>query len=202
MPSVRYLFSIATVWALASCSSEAGFVLTGDHVLAPNQSGQVISIFASPTLAGEIAAGFNLNFVVDDGGSIAGGLDNNAPKIQSINLKPAGGLFAGIPDTQTNVFLSQKLYQVTIAPTSVSDRPVILDNILLAQVTLDTSGLETGSWALDLDGLPAVGLPSSDFAGATTTVINGTISVPEPENLFLLVLAGCVAPRLRARRIG
>jgi len=65
--------------------------------------------------------------------------------------------------------------------------------VLLARVTLDTTGLNNGNWALRLDGLPKSGnfeavLPS-DFAGAPTTVINGSLrinAVPEPSTLALI----------------
>lgn len=203
MQSLMRILSAAALMALASSSSQAGFILAGNHTLVANQANQVINILASPTVLGEMAPGLNLNFVVDDGGSIVGGVDNNAPKITSINLKPIGGLFASIPDLQSNVLATQKLYQVTIAPTNVANRPVITTNVLLAQVTLDTTGLATGSWILDLDGLPTRGLPSSDFAGVATTVNNGTVSinaVPEPNSLTAMGLVGIIAAVSRFRR--
>ena len=202
MRSLIRFFLATSVLAMTNSSLQAGIVLTGNHNLVANQANQVINVFASPSNAGEIAPGLNLNFVVDDGGSIVGGVDNNAPRITSINLKPVGGLFANIPDVQSNVLLTQKLYQVTIAPTNVANRPVITTNVLLAQVTLDTTGLTTGSWVLDLDGLPARGLPSSDFAGIATTVFNGTvtIAVPEPSSLLTLGLVGGISLLARIRR--
>lgn len=193
------IFFAATVFAMTNSSVHAAFVFTGNHTLVANQANQVINIFAT-SATGEVAPGFNLNFVIDDGGSIAGGVDNNSPKITSINLKPVGGLFASIPDVQSNVLSTQKLYQVTIAPTNVANRPVITANSLLAQVTLDTTGLTSGTWVLDLDGLPSRGLPSSDFAGLATTVINGSVSitaVPEPSSLLALSLVGSVAALAR-----
>ncbi len=51
--------------------------------------------------------------------------------------------------------------------------------------------------SLKLDGLPGVGLPGTDFAGAPTTLTNGSISispVPEPSSLLMvavLALTGC-----------
>jgi hypothetical protein len=197
-----WTFSAALFLALTSQGLYAGIIVSGDHILAPNQANQTIEIYASPTFAGEIAPGLNLNVVIDDGGSIVGGVDNNSPRITSVNLKPAGGLFDGIPDSQSNLLESQKLYQVTIAPTGISNRPVITDGVLLAQITLDTTGLTSGSWVLDLDGLPAVGLPSSDFAGSPTTVINGVliVTVPELSSLWALASACSLMILKRTRR--
>ena len=201
---IRFFLTV-TLLAMTNNSLHAAIILAGNHTLAANQANQVINIFAT-SATGEVAPGFNLNFVMDDGGSIVGGVDNNAPKITSINLKPTNGLFAGIPDAQNNVFSSQKLWQVTIAPTNVANRPVISANVLLAQVTLDTTGLTSGNWVLDLDGLPLRGLPSSDFAGLSTTVTNGSVSisaVPEPSSLLAIGFAGGIAAIacFRRRRI-
>ena len=196
----QQLFAALAVLVFTSCNSQAGFIIASTYNLAPNQNNQVINILASPSFAGEVAPGLNFNFVVDDGGSVIGGIDNNSPKIVSINLKPTGGLFASIPDVQANVFVSQKLYQVTIAPTNVANRPVITTNVLLAQVTLDTTGLASGNWVLDLDGIPSRGFPSSDFAGIATTVVNGSIAVPEPSSLSTLSLVGSIAAIFRFRR--
>lgn len=187
------LWSIVLTLSVTSPLS-AGFMFSGNHTLIANQQNQVINIFASPSSVGEIAAGLNLNLIIDDGGSIVGGEDNNSPKISSVNLKPFGGLFANIPDAQTNAFSSQKLYQVTIAPTSVANRPIITSNVLLAQVTLDTTGLTSGTWLLDLDGLvrpPNINLPASDFAGAAASITNGSLTisaVPEPSSLLTLTI--------------
>lgn len=192
--SVRYITQLVLfmfVCLASHRSADAGIVLGGEHVLIADRANQIVNIFASPTFAGEIAPGFNLNLFVDDGGSVVGGLDNNAPKITSVNLKPVGGLFSAIPDSQTVVFSSQKLFQVTIAPTTAATRPQITANILLAQVTLDTTGLTTGNWVFGLNGLPGVGLPASDFAGNTTVVTNGTLTitaVPEPSTIALTAI--------------
>lgn len=206
MRTLMQILCAASLLSFASGSVEAGFIFAGNHTLLPNQANQVINILASPSAAGEIAPGLNLNFAVGDGGSVVNGTDNNAPRISSINLKPAGGLFANIPDIQTNVFSSQKLFQVTIAPTNVASRPVITANVLLAQVILDTTGLASGTFLLDLDGLPGPPpLPPSDFAGAATTISNGSVvisAVPEPGSLLCLCLVGGIgALNLFQRRL-
>ncbi|MEQ1828956.1 MAG: PEP-CTERM sorting domain-containing protein [Pirellula sp.] len=202
MRSLILVFLTITVLAIGNGSLHAAFMFAGNHTLVANQANQVINIFAS-SATGEVAPGFNLNFVIDDGGSIVGGVDNNTPKITSINLKPTAGLFAGIPDIQFNALSSQKLFQVTIAPTNIANRPTISTNSLLAQVTLDTTGLTSGTWVLDLDGLPSKGLPSSDFAGLATTVTNGSVNitaVPEPSGVLTLCLVGGCALLARFRR--
>ena len=48
---------------------------------------------------------------------------------------------------------TQQLFQVTIAPTNVANRPVITANVILTHVTLDTTGLTSGTWVLNLDVL-------------------------------------------------
>ena len=201
---VQIVFTLLVIFTTRD--TQAGFILVGQHELLPNQANQIINILAQPMFAGELAPGLNLNFVLDDGGSVVGGIDGNAPLITAINLKPVGGLFAGIPDSQTIVFQSPELYQLTIAPTNVANRPEITSNVLLAQITFNTSGLTSGNWVLNLDGLPGVGLPKSDFAGSPTTVFNGSISiaaVPEPgSGCVLLLTAVGLLLRGRTKRVG
>ena len=186
------LIASLLIGSFERCS--AGFIIGGDHQLKSNQANQVVNIFASPSFAGELANGLNFNLVFDDGGTVIGGIDNNTPKITGINLKPSNGLFSGLPDIQTNVFTSEKLFQVTIAASNLATIPTITSNVLLAEITFDTTGFTAGTWKMDLDGITAVGLPSSDFAGAATTVFNGNISiaaVPESSSVCLLLL-GCL----------
>ena len=183
------LLASLLIGSFERCS--AGFIIGGDHQLMSNQANQIVDILASPSLVGELANGLNFNVVIGDGGSVVGGIDNNTPKITGINLKPTNGLFNGLPDIQTNVYSSPKLFQSTIAASNLATRPTITSNVLLAQITFDTTGFTFGTWKLGLDGFPSVGLPSSDFAGAATTVFNGNISiaaVPEPSSFCLLLL--------------
>ena len=180
------------IGSLERCS--AGFIIGGDHQLKSNQANQIVNIMASASFSDELANGLNFNLVFDDGGSVIGGIDNNTPKITGINLKPSNGLFGVLPDIQTNVFMSPKLFQTTIAASNLATRPTITSNVLLAEIIFDTTGFTAGTWKLDLDGITAVGLPSSDFAGPATTVFNGNISiaaVPEPSSVCLLLL-GCL----------
>lgn len=199
LTSILFIFILSMI---ANAPTHAAFVIAGTHELLPNQAAQVIEIFAAPSVPGigETISGLNLNLVIDDGGSVVGGSDNNAPRITAVNLKPVGGLFANIADAQTVVFPSQKLYQVTIASTNVVNRPVLNSNTLLAQITVTTVGLISGSWLLDLDGIPSRGLPSSDFVGTSTTITNGLVSIPEPSCLSLLTLVSLLAIGLFGRR--
>jgi len=189
MRMMKSVFLAASTLVLMASTARAGFVFAGHHTLVANRANQVVNIFANPSFAGEIAQGLNFNLAVDDGGSVIGGVDNNAPKITAVNLKPLGGLFAGIPESQSNVFASQKLYQVNLAPQNEANRPTISNNSLLAQVTFDTTGLTSGTWILDLDGIPAragfPALPSSSFANDSTTITNGSLTVPEPSSLWM-----------------
>lgn len=202
----RFFLTIG-LFALSVGRSEAGFVFGSDNVLLPNQANQLINIFAGPSTANEIAQGFNLYLFIDDGGSVVGGVDNNAPRITNVNLKPTGGLFGGISENQTITISEQKLFQVSIAPTTTASRPTITPNVLLAQVTLDTTGLTLGNWVLGLNGksvtgIPGVSIPASDFAGAATTVTNGTLrinAVPEPSTLALICCASLAGMAIRRR---
>ncbi|MCC6508739.1 MAG: hypothetical protein IT423_06510 [Pirellulaceae bacterium] len=189
------------VWcmALASASmTQAGFIVVGNHQLLPNMAGQVINIFVNPSSPDETAGGLNLNIVIDDGGSLIGGFDTSSPVITNVNLKPTDGLFAKLPNSQTNVLMSPKLVQSTIVALDLASRPVIAPNSLLAQVTLDTTGFTSGTWTIDIDGIDSIGLPSSDLATLGTQISNCSMSitaVPEPSWLLLVGCAWLVRKR-------
>lgn len=187
--------------------THAGFILAGNYTLLANTPSQVIELRASPSVVGEIAEGLNLHIVIDDGGSVAGGIDDNAPKITAVNVQPAGGLFAGVTQVPSTL-ITQKISTTSLPITLVAERPVVTNNALLALVTLDTTGLNSGNWTISLDGLPSILLPESDFGGVAATITNGTLSiaaVPEPGSLILFAIGATtlgVRRRIIANKTG
>lgn len=181
------LASSLCIVTLCTSTARAGLIIAGNHTLQANTPNQIISILAGPSSPGEVAPGLNFNLVIDDGGSVLGGVDGNAPTITKVNLKPAGGLFALLPNLQTDVVNFPKLVQSTIVALSIPERPVLIPGTVLAEITLDTTGLTSGTWIIDLDGTDI--FPTSDFAGEATTISNGILSiavVPEPSCLLLV----------------
>jgi hypothetical protein len=109
-------------------------------------------------------AGLNLFAQVGDGGpeltsyGLPAGTDG--PSISAVNLQPVGGIFTGT-GAQTN---SPGIPQVVISTFDVAHGTVPA-NGLLAELTIDTTGLNMGSWTLVLKGV----LPFSSLGGPYDT---------------------------------
>jgi hypothetical protein len=136
-----------------------------DYILSANQPGQVIQLFVSGT---NQVQGLNFNLQVADGGPDAGG-SVVGPVITDVDV---------VTDT---LFASNHLEPVD--PGSLPQlaiRSVITQTGsvsatgLLATVTIDTTGITNGVYALQMAGTLN---GDSDFAGIAADITNGQITI-------------------------
>lgn len=175
----------------------APMIVVGDHDLLENTAGQQIQIYVS---GGGNVSGLNLFVQVGDGGPeltdffLPAGTDG--PSITSIDLKPIGGIFAGIGDSQVDI--TPDVPQVKNSTIAMTGGGSVVADGLLAIITIDTTGFFAGdavtTWNLLLGGvLPDAGGYDTDFAGTPIDITNGSLSVvavPEPATLGLIALGG------------
>lgn len=169
----------------AVCGGEALTVILGTTSLQPNQPGQTVPFYiANEGDSDFLAQGATINFEVDDG--VVG--------------VPAAPLITGLDLLSGTVWQSVSL-PVQTAPSGLGSEFVsrsILDfgggfarleassYTLLAMVTFDTTGLDSGSWSLRLDEFASSAAKSKYVDYGTgldvlPTVTNGElIIVPEP----------------------
>lgn len=166
-------------------------ILVGEHILLPDTPGQSIEVYVSGTPA---VQGLNLNvqlgpdpYATD--GPVLSGLDILTDTIFAANntgaSNPEQGLGIDLPMFETRT-------TTTLSGTVVADG-------LLATMTVDTSGLQSGTWTLSLSN--TLNGPT-DFAGLSAIITDGSIHiVPEPATLLLALtaLVGFIAFRRRSR---
>jgi len=190
---------VALASAAAGAPIEIDLALE-NYQLQPDAPDQTILISVSDKQGGTTVSGVNFRLRLDDG--ISPG-DSPAPRITAIDLigddtNPT--IFYGNanppvdPDGEPDAW---PYYEARIVTTAAGSVPA---DGLLAIVTLDATGVFSGSWDLIL-GDPG-GFPTS-FPDAAVDLEPGTLHVvPEPATLTLLLIAAatlacwlCKAPR-------
>lgn len=182
--------------ALSVCAvpvvSATPIITVGDLALAPNTAGQVRDITVSGGDA-VIAETFDIQIGTGSGtGAVAG-----APKITAVSIVAADTIFGGNNNGQGGSGkLSDQLWDTTTATNSGS----VATSGTLAHVTFDTTGVTQGNWVLRVKPTSAGDTEFTNSVGGTVapSVVNGTVSVPEPG---MIGLAGAVVcgGLLRAR---
>ncbi len=184
----RYALAFAAVALLAGPALAQPIIDVGTHTLQANTPDQIIRIYVS---GGDAVEALNFSAQIADGGSAGGGGDD-------------GPVFTGLDLLGGTIFASNNLGQfggsldpqLAIASTITSSGTVHADD-LLATLTIDTTGVWSGTYVLKLsDTLNG----ATDFGDVDPTITNGMIQVvPEPAGLALLAV-GCLAmPRGRRR---
>ena len=185
---------------LGSTQSRAAiFITVGNYLLAPNTAGQTIDIFVSGNgLNGDATvAGVNFIAQVGDGGPEIANAPLNcpagtvAPTITGVDLK-TGTIFAGVSDSPVDQGSLPQVVAWSLANSIPANDPS--PNGKLVTLTIDTSGFNSGSWPLALSGvLSCAGGYTTDFSGLNATIINGSITVPEPATYAGMFGALCLA---------
>ncbi|MEX0778067.1 MAG: PEP-CTERM sorting domain-containing protein [Phycisphaeraceae bacterium] len=158
----------------------APIIFAGDHTLLPNTPGQIIQIMISGAAEDPEIEGVNLYLQI--------GNANSGPVITALELVN-GTIFQGTTNFADDLgTVPAPQWQAAQGVTLLSPASIpVPSNGVLATLTLDTTGLTSGSWSLILDP-SAIG--TTDFGGAPATLINGTLSIPEPASLVLLAGLG------------
>ena len=212
---LRGALVILTGLLIFPVGARAAEIDLGTYTLLANTPNQTISIYVH---GGDAVSAVNLNIETGDGGTMLGG-SINAPSITAVNLLATdslsnignnGGTGTSVFNFNNNNLFSQGVgnpasSQFWEAHADTASGTVNLgtsnSSVLLATVTIDTTGFSNGAYALVLDDLRQ---PTDFGPGVPFTAINGLILIgatmaPEPASLGLLGL-GVGALLLRRRR--
>ncbi len=139
-------------------------ITVGDHVLYPDMAGQEIEIYVT---GGQEVAGLNLYLEMGDGG----------PTIEDLNILN-GTIFADNNNGQFGVenpdLTPRDEWRTTT--TTIALGPIAADG-LLATVTIDTTGLTSGTWSLTLGTGTSFPIGGSEQVGV---LVNGSIQIGDP----------------------
>lgn len=165
-------------------------IVVGDHILEANQAGQIIEIHVTGNIP---VSGVNLNIQIDEGGSAMPGQSDRGPRIEEVDVTN-DTIFDG---NHADEFNPGSFPQLAIRILTTQNGSVNAQG-LLGKLTLDTTGVSPGTYALRLgDTLNG----PRDFAGLGVDIVDGWVTVvPEPASLVLLGLLGCTMIRTRQRR--
>ncbi len=183
LSSIVVCLSVASV-ALASVPT----INAGSHYLLPNQADQEIQVYVS---GDTLVQGLEFNLQIGDG--ISG------PVIQDIDIL-TGTIFAASNDGIFPGFIFEPHWAYVGTTTSANldigyGPGFIITSGLLATITLDTTGLSTGEFELRLTSNQE---GPTNFAGVYAELTNGSLTIPEPLTVTMLLAgAGLVCRRRR-----
>lgn len=166
----------------------------GAILLSPNTANQQRTFDVS---GGDMVASIDLYVQIGDG---TGNLPQ-VPKITSVDLSSPGLIFAGGTESGTGhaPFNTDSFFFRTVTAPAVPGE--VAANNHLVTITFDTTGLTAGLWSLGFSGTRAgdsvFGINSDPYI-VDPVIINGTIAIPEPGTVSLL-LAFAIPVLLRRR---
>ena len=184
-------------------------ITLGTYNLQPDAANQTISVYVS---GGDSVQGCNFEITIQDGNP-----STIAPKISGATLIATDSTGHSVffsnntGDGGTGAMFGPEYYEVTTEAASGTvnlsgsvNNSVTTNGILLATVTIDTTGIFAGSYSISVGGTETnngmVKTQATDFTSnnSTPNFTDGTINiVPEPASLGLLALA---VPALLLRR--
>jgi hypothetical protein len=184
---------VAVLCSAALCSAGLAPVGTptitvGTHALTPNEAGQTVQIYVT---GGALVQGLEFNVQIAGSGML--------PQIDGVDIL-TGTIFK---DSNEGIFPGSYItphlaYQGTTTAQTLDvgfGAGYVSTNGLLATLTIDTTGVTGGTFDLKLVGTPE---GDTNFANIPAIVTNGTIAVPEPLSVSLL-LAGSLGLLRRKR---
>ncbi|MEM6363213.1 MAG: hypothetical protein AAF745_02220 [Planctomycetota bacterium] len=194
-PFYAYLIALASAVFLAGQTNGALIVNIGDQVLLPDTPNQTITITVS---GGDAVQGLNFNLQIDDAGGI------KAPAISAVDITGPSTIFSGNNTGQTDVGTGELIpgSQLGLRTTTTSSGSVIADGTL-AIVTLDTTGLASGNFTLNLSSTlngptDFAGIPVDEFQGGGLSI--AATAIPEPNLAMTLSIAAASMMVTRRRR--
>jgi len=186
-----FLFPIFLIVGLtgvfAASDAFAGMIITvGTYDLAPNTPDQTITLLVS---GGSQVTGFNLRAQLGDGLG-----PNPEPIFQAVDF--SGGIWDAFPTTVAGgpVSGAPQYAQASVVFNATGESVAASGN--LVTLTLDTTGLYGGTYALDLANTDIgadsvfIGSGGSDLPATITNGSVTIVSTPEPASLSLLGV-GC-----------
>ncbi len=190
----KVLAGIVVSLALATSANAALEINVGDHDLNADQGGQIVYLYVSDNGV-QVQACF-LRAQIGDGDPA-----ETTPVFESDETDLEVGIFAANNDGQNDQSAGLP-DQLTFWEISTDTGTVTVSGMqLLATVTVDTTGLTTGTWPLKLKDLEWNGAAagSTEF-DVSVTITNGSITIiPEPASMALIALGGVALLRRRRR---
>ncbi|MEX0937580.1 MAG: PEP-CTERM sorting domain-containing protein [Pirellulales bacterium] len=195
----RFALSLAVLLSLAVTAQAASVISAGIAnviTLQPDMAVQQVQFMITSPDA-DPWAGMSFRIWVEDGGTLTphgGGDDSAFPNITDVDI--LDGTIFGPNNTGEQAPLSHPLaFERATTTTSGS----VEANGLLATVTFDTTGFNSGSFRFFLDGVDTVNGMPVGFAPTTnegSVFPGGTIPVPEPTipDFFTLLIDGIDPP--------
>jgi len=182
----RGFSTAATAIALllvASLAAPAASVDVGDHLLAANTPNQVITIQVT---GGEQIAGEDFFAQIGDGGTFLGG-SNTKPNFTNVEIL-TGTIFAAnnngaFGDPNGSPPGSNAGHPLIWVDATTTTSGTVAASGVLAKLTIDTTGLTSGTFPLRLTGIaPVLGQFDTTLRGASgapipLTVTNGSLTV-------------------------
>lgn len=210
--------TLAMLLGLSASVMADPVVTIGNHVLQPNLAGQTIQLTVTgitPDNTG-VAAGSVSGLVgvyqTSGGGPSYGG--TVGPTITGISYSAGPSIWV-VPNTTAGFVPGAPFFdgggQLAYGDLVTSSGHVLVTNGVFVTLTIDTTGIGGGVFALEMignnndDGI-ALNVGPSTFlfgnGGGISTIIDGTIVVPEPSSvvLSLLGIAGFGVVAIRKRR--
>jgi PEP-CTERM motif len=161
-----WLRGIALLTLLACTPARGASVNVGNYLLLPNTANQVITIQVA---GGEQVAGENFYAQIGDGGTANGG-SNSKPSFSIVNIL-GGTIFAGnnlgaIGDPNGTPPGSNAAHPLIWVDGTVTTSGTVSASGVLATLTVDTTGLSSGTFPLVLTGV------ASSLGTFNTTLLN------------------------------
>ena len=187
----KAVISGLVVLMLAAVPVFAATIDVGDHFLLPDTAGQTIEISITPGDPVEKVAGMNLFAQIADGGPEVGG-SVDGPVFTDADLL-TGTIFGGDPLAAP---IDIPVPQVLVGAIALATSGTTIDaDGLLVTLEVDTTGFNIGDgpWELKLaNTLDPAGTQMLDGSVPSpqvipVTIINGTIYVPEPSTIVMLL---------------
>jgi len=176
------VLSLLTSAVRGQSSTSPASINVGNHVLAPNLSGQTVQILVTNSSPGGQfpISGADVNVEVSDGGPANGG--TVGPQLTSADLV-TGTIFAANNNGQQNITNQSQVYEGAITTSSGT----VNANGLLASLTLDTTSISPGIYSLKLanfknaavNGDTDLGI-DQNFDTINPVVTNGNLVVTYP----------------------
>lgn len=192
------LIIVSVVFMVAAGRAYADPIITvGNYVLAPNEAGQTIKLSVT---GGDIVTGVNLRAQLGDGLG-----PNPEPVFQSIGF--GGDIWDAFPTSASGgpVGGAEQYAQASVVFSGTGKSVAASGDFVT--LTIDTTGLSSGTYALQLAGTDIgadtafIGIGGGDIPA---TITNGTITIsttPEPGSIALLGMGGVLMLfRRRGRR--
>jgi hypothetical protein len=192
----RTFLLLALVLSLPLVAQAAPTMIAGTHVLQPETAGQTFQILATGE-PGDQFAGIDLYLYVADG--------NSGPLLTEVDVVGPGTLFFGNANPQIDFGppFTAPGREVVAITTTLSG--FVGPNGVVANVTVDTTGVAPGDYILSLSTPNFGGSDLPPFGFPATNLVDGILRVvPEPSSVVLGIFAaaglGATLMRRRARR--